>query len=162
MLENINQEEVMRRLDVLCRREKQLKVLTVIIWILICIIFGLGIYSSIRPQNYRNEISTYKEIAQEMVNGNIDLSAIPENTRITKKDNQIIMKNELSGYSITVEYDNEELAFEENTGSVGRMLCIILLPILLFLIGYGGIVEPIHKKIGKIFYANSKKLMVNL
>ena len=120
----------------LYRKEKLTKCIVVLIWLIVSVMVSYFLtYEYMMPQDYSESIETYKSIAQELLNGKIEASEIPEDTNISFTDDNIKIENERYLYSITINRSDDKIVIAEETGDLIRIVLTVVIFAITFIVG---------------------------
>ena len=146
----------------LYRKEKLTKCIVVLIWLIVSVMVSYFLtYEYMMPQDYSESIETYKSIAQELLNGKIEASEIPEDTNISFTDDNIKIENERYLYSITINRSDDKIVIAEETGDLIRIVLTVVIFAITFIVGIFTIVLTTFSIINDIFARKRNQLFKN-
>ncbi len=146
----------------LYRKEKLTKCIVVLIWLIVSVMVSYFLtYEYMMPQDYSESIETYKSIAQELLNGKIEASEIPEDTNISFTDDNIKIENERYLYSITINRSDDKIVIAEETGDLIRIVLTVVIFAITFIVGLFTIVLTTFSIINDIFARKRNQLFKN-
>lgn len=144
----------------LYRNKKLTKCIVVLIWLIASIMVSYFLtYKYMMPQNYSESIETYKNIAQELLNGKVEANKIPEDTNISFTEDDIKIENERYLYSVTINRSNDEIVINDEKGDLVRIVLTVIMFALVFIVGLFTIVLTTFSIINDIFARKSFNLL---
>ena len=144
----------------LYRNKKLTKCIVVLIWLIASIMVSYFLtYKYMMPQNYSESIETYKNIAQELLNGKVEANKIPEDTNISFTEDDIKIENERYLYSVTINRSNDEIVINDEKGDLVRIVLTVIMFALVFIVGLFTIVLTTFSIINDIFARKSLNLL---